>query len=863
MEYSTDNGQNWTPCTGAEITGLDAGTAVLVRVKATSSAPHGEAASCAIGASENTLTVIFEENGGSAVTEITGLAYNVAISAPAGSIKTGYIFVGWYKEASCTNLWDFSSDKVTDDITLYAKWTPAAYSITYHLDGGTVSDNPETYTVETASFTLNNPTRTGYTFAGWTGTGLGEATESVTIEKGSTGDRTYTATWTANTYTVAFDQNADDAAGEMTAQTFAYGQKQALTANAFTRTGYTFSGWNTEADGSGTMYSDQQEVENLSATDGAAITLYAQWTANSNTAYTVQHWQQNLNGGNEHNDTNYTLTATENLTGTTGASVTPAIKFYDGFTAPGAQTVSIAADGSTEVNYYYTRNSYTVTLTAGTGIASVSGDGAYQYGASVTISATVSNGYKWSMWSDSNTDQEHTFTMGAEDISLTAQATPISYTITYDLGGGTVSGNPASYTVETDSFTLESPTRTGYTFAGWTGTDITGTSSTVTIPKGSTGDRTYTATWTANTYAITYAGMGGAQHGEDHPTTHTYDTDTLVPNPTKDGYAFAGWQINGAGDAVKDLILSGTGYTSDITLTAQWTLDTPAVELTADKNSVTYGETITLTATAAYTADGLTYTYQWYKDGTALSGKTESTLTLTDVADSGSYHVAVTASDSSLSSTVSSTPVAVEIKPLDIAVTWSGLTRVYGDNEPEVKAVLGGVLGSDACTLSAITYQQDGTPVTAPTNAGEYAVTVSLTGVDAVNYTLKNAKEILTIRPKSVGFTVSNNAVEGDGTTKTATVTPTDNNLTQTGYTVTYRQDTVTVAAPTAAGSYEIWVEITDGNYQHTNGKAEMQVGTLTITQAPPVLYDVTFAGGADVTGTMPGLEAVPLATAS
>ena len=852
MEYSTDNGQNWTPCTGAEITGLDAGTAVLVRVKATSSAPHGEAASCTIEASENTLTVTFEENGGSAVTDITGLAYNVAISAPAGSIKTGYIFVGWYKEASCTNLWDFSSDKVTDDITLYAKWTPAAYSITYHLDGGTVSDNPETYTVETDSFTLNNPTRTGYTFAGWTGTGLDEATESVTIEKGSTGDRTYTATWTANTYTVAFDQNADDAAGEMTAQTFAYGQKQVLTANAFTRTGYTFSGWNTEADGSGTMYSDQQEVENLSATDGAAITLYAQWTANSNTAYTVQHWQQNLNGGNEHNDTNYTLTATKNLTGTTGASVTPAIKFYDGFTAPGAQTVSIAADGSTEVNYYYTRNSYTVTLTAGTGIASVSGDGAYQYGASVTISATVSNGYKWSMWSDSNTDQEHTFTMGAEDISLTAQATPISYTITYDLGGGTVSGNPASYTVETDSFTLESPTRTGYTFAGWTGTDITGTSSTVTIPKGSTGDRTYTATWTANTYAITYAGMGGAQHGEDHPTTHTYDTDTLVPNPTKDGYAFAGWQINGAGDAVKDLILSGTGYTSDITLTAQWTLDTPAVELTADKNSVTYGETITLTATAAYTADGLTYTYQWYKDGTALSGKTESTLTLTDVADSGSYHVAVTASDSSLSSTVSSTPVAVEIKPLDIAVTWSGLTRVYGDNEPEVKAVLGGVLGNDACTLSTITYQQGDTSVATPDNAGEYTVTVSLTGVDAVNYTLKNGTATLTIRPKPVGFTVSNNAVEGDGTTKTATVTPTDNNLTQTGYTVTYRQGTATVAAPTAVGSYEIWVEITDGNYQHTNGKTEMQVGTLTITQAPPVLYTVTFAGGEEADGTAP-----------
>ena len=697
MEYSTDNGQNWTPCTGAEITDLAAGTAILVRVKATATTPYGEMAYCTIEASENTLTVTFEENGGSEVTEITGLSYNAAISAPTEPTKTGYIFVGWYKEASCTNLWDFSTDTVTEDITLYAKWT-----------------------------------------------------------------------------------------------------------------------------------------------------------ANTDTPYTVKHWQQNLKGGSEQNDTNYTLADTENLTGTTDTSVTPAVKHYDGFTAPGAQTVSIAADGSTEVNYYYTRNSYAVTLTAGSGIASVSGDGTYQYGASVTISAAVSNGYAWNKWSDGNTEQNRTFSMDAENMTLTAQATPISYTITYHLDGGTDSGNPTTYTVESEAITLNNPTRTGYTFAGWTGTDITGTSSTVTIPNGSTGDRTYTATWTANTYAINYAGMDDAQHGENHPTTHTYDTDTPVPNPTKDGYTFAGWLVNGAGDAVKDLTLSGTGYTANITLTAQWTLDTPAVDLTADKNSVTYGETIALTATAAHTADGLTYTYQWYKDGTALSGKTESTLTLTDVADSGSYHVAVTASDSSLSSTVSSTPVAVEIKPLGIAVTWSGLTRVYGDNEPEVKAVLGGVLGNDACTLSTITYQQGDTSVATPDNAGEYTVTVSLTGVDAVNYTLKNGTATLTIRPKFVGFTVSGNAAEGDGTAKTATITPTDNTLTQTGYTVTYRQGTATVAAPTAVGSYEIWVEITDGNYQHTNGKTEMQVGTLTITQAPPVLYTVTFAGGEEADGTAP-----------
>lgn len=71
------------------------------------------------------------------------------------------------------------------------------YSISYGLDNGTVSGNPTNYTNTTGSFTLNNPTRTGYTFAGWTGTALSGATTNVTVPSGSVGDRYYTATWTA------------------------------------------------------------------------------------------------------------------------------------------------------------------------------------------------------------------------------------------------------------------------------------------------------------------------------------------------------------------------------------------------------------------------------------------------------------------------------------------------------------------------------------------------------------------------------------------------------------------------------------------------------------------------------------------
>ena len=77
-----------------------------------------------------------------------------------------------------------------------------------------------------------------------------------------------------------------------------------------------------------------------------------------------------------------------------------------------------------------------------------------------------------------------------------------TYTISYDLNGGSVSGNPTSYTIETATFTLNNPTRKGYIFDGWSGTDITGNSKAVKVTKGSKGNRSYTAHWTFDTTRV-------------------------------------------------------------------------------------------------------------------------------------------------------------------------------------------------------------------------------------------------------------------------------------------------------------------------------------------------------------------------
>ena len=139
-------------------------------------------------------TVTFDTNGGSAVESQT-VAYGGQAAAPAAPAKPGYTFAGWERDGKA---YDFTAP-VTANMTLTAKWTANQYTITFDLDGGTVEGNPDTYTAETESFTLKNPTRPGYTFTGWSGTGLtGENNMTVTIQKGSTGDRSYTAHWRYN-----------------------------------------------------------------------------------------------------------------------------------------------------------------------------------------------------------------------------------------------------------------------------------------------------------------------------------------------------------------------------------------------------------------------------------------------------------------------------------------------------------------------------------------------------------------------------------------------------------------------------------------------------------------------------------------
>ena len=211
------------------------------------------------------------------------------------AVRKGYTFAGWYSDSARTKKVTTIAKGSTGNKTFYAKWTINTYTIKYVLNGGTSNGgNPSTYKVTTDTITLKAAVRKGYTFVGWFSDSA-RTKQVKTIAKGSTGNKTFYAKWTPNKYTIKFNGNGATS-GTLADKSCTYGISYTLAANPFKRTGYTFQGWNTRKDCSGTAYANKATVSNLAGADGAVLTFYAQWKPIS---YTVKF------NGNEANAYGY------------------------------------------------------------------------------------------------------------------------------------------------------------------------------------------------------------------------------------------------------------------------------------------------------------------------------------------------------------------------------------------------------------------------------------------------------------------------------------------------------------------------------------------------------------------------------
>ena len=215
-----------------------------------------------------------------------------------GYTKKGYSFNGWNTKADGSGTKYADEADVTnlsytdgDTITLYAQWSANPYKLTFNANKGSCSEASRMVKYDSTYGVLPTATRIGYTFDGWyTLEDNGVKVTKDTVMQSVYGETVY-AHWNANSYNIRFDGNKASS-GSMDAEYILYDETKPLTANAYKKTGYTFTGWNTKADGSGKTYHDEDNVLNL-ATNGV-VTLYAQWSANP---YSVVFDRNHATGG--------------------------------------------------------------------------------------------------------------------------------------------------------------------------------------------------------------------------------------------------------------------------------------------------------------------------------------------------------------------------------------------------------------------------------------------------------------------------------------------------------------------------------------------------------------------------------------
>ena len=524
-------------------------------------------------------TVTFEPNGGSAV-DIQIVVQGDCATQPSNPTRTGYNFQGW-KYAG--DDFDFSTP-VTQDIVLEADWTPIEYTISYDLDGGTIATaNPTTYTIETETFELNNPTKTLWNFKGWY-----NGTQKVTkIEKGSYGNLNLVASWT-QCHIVSFETNGGSTVEQQEVENNSYAT---LPSAEPTKTGYDFVRWYTTNQNTAFNFEGTQITGNL--------TIYALWSPHE---YTITY--NTVEGTNDSsNPAVYTIeTATFTLADQSRNGYD-----FDGWVDQGNNPITQITLGSTgdiSLTATWSLHEYTITYN---NIADCTWLSGYTAPATFTINDTGTitlpvaaqiqkTGYTFDGWYDgwdaaNNTvsgNQIESFSPQTQfaDVVVYAKWTIITYNITYDTDGGTNPSNAPTYTITSNAITLSPSTKVGFEFMGWKNTATGASIATGTIideiPTGSYGDLTLVAQWQEETQATGIEVTFGIPSGDinvnpvDSGTNRTFTAD--------EGYTNYKWEFD---DTVVVTERVYTLDTSSITQPGWYTL-----VLTATKNSILYSWTM-------------------------------------------------------------------------------------------------------------------------------------------------------------------------------------------------------------------------------------------------------------------------------
>ncbi|MBT1161810.1 InlB B-repeat-containing protein [Bifidobacterium sp. SO1] len=575
-------------------------------------------------------TVTYASNNGAGDTVKTQAVTGGTVKAGANTFeRAGYTFTGWNTKTDGTGAKYAAGADVpvpVGGITLYAQWKAAPAAISYDANGGAGATGKTTGVTDgTVKAAASGFTRAGYTFDSWNtkpdGTGVKYAPNADV--KLPAGGITLYARWTASPAAVTYDANkGTGTTGKTTGVT---DQTVKAAASAFARTGYSFDGWNTKADGTGAKYAPNADVK----LPAGGITLYAQWKAlPASVSY-------DANGGKG---------TTAKTTGVTDGTVKTAAStmLRDGYSftgwntradgkgdgyQPGA-TLTLPAGG---VTLYAQWKANTETVTFNPNGANATGftdplTGPRDSTAKLPANGFAYAGYSFTGW---NTRADGTGTAIADKAPFTFDGTRILYAqwkanpapVTLNANGGTgentilnaVTG--MKITLPTNGFT-----RDGYTTSGWnTKPDGSGTAyaAGATIQAPANGVTLY-AQWTALKAAIAYNANNGTGSMPDTTGVTGQTVKASDSTFTRDGWKFAGWntKADGSGDTVKpgmEVTLAAT----PIILYAQWKADDMTIRYDANASDATgtmIGQTL------ADAADGKAMDAGYARDGYEFTG---------------------------------------------------------------------------------------------------------------------------------------------------------------------------------------------------------------------------------------------------
>ena len=529
----------------------------------------------------------------------TPVNYNIestSISLPTPS-KTGYNFAGWVVSAADGN-WAVG-DSVTSNpsgkygnITVTPTWTAKTYTLNFNLNAADAQcdTTSKTITFNAAYGTLPVPTRTAYSFAGWSSARYDGTTVTADTVHTFAADTTVYAMWTPEVYTITF--NGD---GGTTPDAIEYTVEDTyVNLPAAEKSGYTFSHWVVESQ-QGNWAAGTQVNGQLSSNYGNVV-LKAVYTPNT---YTLS-FDLNRPAGAVTDPSCDSSEKTVTFDAAVGTLPVPTLDGYEfaGWYTEAAGGTKVTADtlyttaGNSSVYATWTPVTYNIITDANSGDEVA--DGTYTIENGTAPAGGTKEGYTFSHWEVAadagNWVAGETFAADADvsgkygDVTFKAIWTPNKYTVTFNLNDTTGVGAAtadktqiqASYQLALNANeALPVATRNGYSFEGWFTAAEGGEKIDESTVYTTLGTSTYYAHWSLVEYTVSFNSNGGA---DIDPITYTVEDSLTLPVADKHGYTFTSWFYNGVttGSWVRntsynaDALALGTGNWGDVTLKANF-----------------------------------------------------------------------------------------------------------------------------------------------------------------------------------------------------------------------------------------------------------------------------------------------------